>query len=133
MRTEHSGAKNGGGYWGTRTEAKRISKKARRAAGRDRTMNDSHDQQMSKLADRLVEQDAEAEAEGCLRDHGRGECRGVVSFRWTDAGSRIAECSHHMAASLERNAETRERYPDSPIAPGWFDEADAGERWDDDY
>ncbi len=29
-RTEHTGAKNGGGYWGTREEAKEISKKLRR-------------------------------------------------------------------------------------------------------
>ncbi len=29
-RTEHAGAKNGGGHWGRRTEAKTISKKARR-------------------------------------------------------------------------------------------------------
>lgn len=29
-KTEHSGAKNGGGYWGTREEAKKISKKIRR-------------------------------------------------------------------------------------------------------
>jgi hypothetical protein len=29
-KTEHSGAKNGGGYWGTREEAKKLSKKLRR-------------------------------------------------------------------------------------------------------
>jgi hypothetical protein len=29
-KTEHAGAKNGGGYWGKREEAKRISKKLRR-------------------------------------------------------------------------------------------------------
>ncbi len=30
QKTEHSGAKNGGGHWGDRAEAKRISKKRRR-------------------------------------------------------------------------------------------------------
>ncbi len=30
-KTEHAGAKNGGGYWGTREEAKILSKKSRRA------------------------------------------------------------------------------------------------------
>lgn len=30
MKTEHSGAKNGGGHWGTREEAKEESKKLRR-------------------------------------------------------------------------------------------------------
>jgi hypothetical protein len=29
-KTEHAGAKNGGGYWGTRLEAKTMSKKTRR-------------------------------------------------------------------------------------------------------
>lgn len=31
VKTEHNGAKNGGGYWGTRKEAKAIAKKGRRA------------------------------------------------------------------------------------------------------
>lgn len=30
MKTEHSGAKNGGGFWGTRREAKEASKRRRR-------------------------------------------------------------------------------------------------------
>ena len=30
-KSEHAGAKNGGGHWGTREEAKQISKKVRRA------------------------------------------------------------------------------------------------------
>lgn len=30
-KTEHSGAKNGGGYWGSREEAKKTSNKTRRA------------------------------------------------------------------------------------------------------
>lgn len=34
MRTEHTGAKNGGGFWGTRNEAKVASRKRRRAADR---------------------------------------------------------------------------------------------------
>ncbi|MCC7403846.1 MAG: GNAT family N-acetyltransferase [Bdellovibrionales bacterium] len=33
-KTEHAGAKNGGGYWGTREEAKALSKKLRRATGK---------------------------------------------------------------------------------------------------
>lgn len=32
VKTEHNGAKNGGGFWGKRAEAKRISNKIRRAA-----------------------------------------------------------------------------------------------------
>lgn len=30
IKTEHSGAKNGGGHWGARADAKIISKKLRR-------------------------------------------------------------------------------------------------------
>jgi ribosomal-protein-alanine N-acetyltransferase len=33
-KTEHAGAKNGGGFWGTREEAKTLSKKLRRATGK---------------------------------------------------------------------------------------------------
>jgi len=33
-KTEHAGAKNGGGYWGKRDEAKALSKKIRRAQSR---------------------------------------------------------------------------------------------------
>jgi len=34
IKTEHAGAKNGGGYWGKREEAKRKSSKVRRAQDR---------------------------------------------------------------------------------------------------
>jgi len=39
IKTEHSGAKNGGGFWGKRAEAKRISKKLRRAVGKEIVTN----------------------------------------------------------------------------------------------
>jgi len=35
IKTEHSGAKNGGGFWGKRAEAKQISKNLRRAASKE--------------------------------------------------------------------------------------------------
>lgn len=34
IKTEHTGAKNGGGYWGKREEAKKISQKLRRENGK---------------------------------------------------------------------------------------------------
>lgn len=34
-KTEHSGAKNSGGYWGTREEAKTIVKKLRRRRSKE--------------------------------------------------------------------------------------------------
>ena len=34
IKTEHNGAKNGGGFWGTRSIAKKISKRLRRIAAK---------------------------------------------------------------------------------------------------
>jgi len=34
IKTEHAGAKNGGGYWGERAIAKQRSKKLRRRVGK---------------------------------------------------------------------------------------------------
>lgn len=34
LKTEHAGAKNGGGYWGPREVAKRLSRKLRRRRDR---------------------------------------------------------------------------------------------------
>ena len=34
IKTEHNGAKNGGGFWGTRAIAKKVSKRLRRIAGK---------------------------------------------------------------------------------------------------
>ena len=40
FKTEHSGAKNGGGHWGTRHEAKKLSKKLRRQKAKAECKND---------------------------------------------------------------------------------------------
>jgi hypothetical protein len=34
IKTEHAGAKNGGGYWGKRAEAKAVCKSLRRRLGK---------------------------------------------------------------------------------------------------
>jgi hypothetical protein len=34
LKTEHAGAKNGGGYWGLRVNAKKRSRKSRRVVDR---------------------------------------------------------------------------------------------------
>lgn len=39
-KTEHAGAKNGGGFWGYREDAKHISKKHRRANDKDLTRHE---------------------------------------------------------------------------------------------
>jgi hypothetical protein len=77
------------------------------------------------------DQDAADALEDCLREGGRTPCRGEVSRRHTTLGTAIFECREHMIESLDRAERDRERYPVE--APGWFDPAYAGERWDDDY
>jgi hypothetical protein len=42
-KTEHVGAKNGGGHWGTREEAKTLSKKARRMSEKAIIKNESRE------------------------------------------------------------------------------------------
>ena len=81
--------------------------------------------------DQQAADDQEATREGCLREGGRTPCGGAVTFRYSDHGTRIPECQWHMRESLDRNAATRERYPEQ--APADFDPTYAGERWDDDY
>lgn len=47
IKTEHGGAKNGGGYWGRRVVAKAVSRKLRRE-------NDKHEVAVNLLAAVLV-------------------------------------------------------------------------------
>lgn len=70
----------------------------------------------------------------CLDDH-KGSCEGSVELRpsLTGTGTAIARCDKHWDERLAKDEEHRETYPDSPIAPDWFDPLAAGERWDDDY
>ena len=58
-KTEHAGAKNGGGHWGTRAEAKTISKKLRRSRDKDLLRRESGrvDNQGNKMS-RLTEKDS---------------------------------------------------------------------------
>jgi len=71
----------------------------------------------------------------CLDDYGEGTCSGAVEYRMplSGTGQAFPRCERHWDERLEREESIREDYPDSPCAPAWFDEADAGERWDEDY
>ena len=71
----------------------------------------------------------------CLDDHGENTCRGPVEYRMplSGTGKSFPRCDFHWDKRLDRQEEINERYPDSPIAPSWFDPMDAGERWDNDY
>jgi hypothetical protein len=73
------------------------------------------------------------EADECL-DFGP-ECSGPVENRWTGTsqGYQRPRCQHHGDLHEARGRRISGDYPDSPIAPSWFDPEYAGERWDDDY
>jgi hypothetical protein len=43
-KTEHNGAKNGGGYWGNREEAKKISNKVRRQIDKNESDQEGEEQ-----------------------------------------------------------------------------------------
>lgn len=68
----------------------------------------------------------------CL-DVRRGDCRGPVEFRdaLTATGKRFPRCDAHWEARLDEQERINRVYPDSPIAPAWFDPTAAGERWDE--
>jgi hypothetical protein len=67
----------------------------------------------------------------CL-DYGRGPCRGPVEMRWPGHGHRnFPRCEAHQEKRLEQAEADNAKYPDSPIAPEWFDPLAAGETWDE--
>jgi len=68
----------------------------------------------------------------CLSDRTGLSCAGVMVNYHTSLGTSITRCSGHQAEADRRAAEWERHYPDSPVAPAWFDAADAGERWDED-
>lgn len=71
----------------------------------------------------------------CLDDHGENTCEGDVEYHSVDPGRAAAfpRCDYHWGERLMRRENSIERYENSDVAPSWFDPADAGERWDDDY
>ena len=70
----------------------------------------------------------------CLDDE-QGNCAGDVEFHESLAGTgtMIPRCERHFEEHLDRDQERRKDFPDSPIAPDWFDPTYAGETWDDEY
>jgi hypothetical protein len=63
------------------------------------------------------------------------ECRGKVEFRMplSGTGRAFPRCDHHWEKRLDTQERINRNYPDSPIAPAWFDPTAAGEHWDEDY
>ena len=70
----------------------------------------------------------------CLDRHNPDHtCNGPVTGQPSHAGTGtiIYRCDAGHAQADERARRTRERYPDSPTPPRWFDPTVAGERWDE--
>ncbi|MFD7835657.1 hypothetical protein [Streptomyces sp. NPDC059761] len=75
------------------------------------------------------------ETRECLdKQSGSHSCEGYVTGRESESGTGtiIYRCAVGHRKAAARHAEIRERYPDSSIAPDWFDPTYAGERWDED-
>jgi hypothetical protein len=47
------------------------------------------------------------------------------------SGRAFPRCDAHWSKRLDWQDEHNERYPDSDVAPSWFDPLAAGERWED--
>lgn len=69
----------------------------------------------------------------CL-EHG-DDCRGPVEYRMplSGTGRAFPRCDFHWDKRLDAQERHNRSYPDSPVAPGWFDPTYAGESWDEDY
>lgn len=67
--------------------------------------------------------------------NGPDECAGQTEYRMalSGTGTSFPRCDHHWAIRLDHEEKLRRDYPDSSVPPPWFDPANAGERWDDDY
>jgi len=61
------------------------------------------------------------------------DCSGPVEYRMSlsPSGKSFPRCEHHWERRLDEQERINRDYPDSPIAPPWFDPSYAGESWDD--
>ena len=69
----------------------------------------------------------------CLDASPANSCSGDVEYHSIDGLRAWPRCEKHFDLRLERYEDSMEKYAQSDVAPSWFDPADAGERWDDDY
>jgi hypothetical protein len=69
----------------------------------------------------------------CLDDYGEGICRGNVELRYplSGTGKSFPRCDFHWDKRLREQDRIDRTYPAQP--PAWFDPANAGEHWDEDY
>ena len=75
-----------------------------------------------------------AEQLECL-DGPSPDCSGSVEYRMalSATGVSYARCDGHWIRRLAEQERINRDYPDSPIPPPWFDPANAGETWDDEW
>lgn len=59
VKSEHSGAKNGGGFWGTREEAKTISKSLRRNNDKEEVKEQLDDFENEEEPKKLINKEAQ--------------------------------------------------------------------------
>lgn len=80
-----------------------------------------------------TDQTASIEAELLECINGPELCAGHVEYRMalSKTGVSYPRCEAHWGARLDTEDRLRRDYPDSPIAPAWFDPSYAGESWDD--
>ena len=88
IKTEHAGAKNGGGYWGLRVDAKKLSKKMRRA----------HDKEIVAEVDMPVINGEEDNIDECTEPKDVSKASGTTG-RWPtlslrDVNVALIDCDH---------------------------------------
>lgn len=72
-------------------------------------------------------------AEDCIA--GPEFCSGRVEYRMalSGTGTPYPRCDNHWSDRLDLEQRLRRDYPDTDTPPSWFDPANAGEHWNDDY
>lgn len=70
--------------------------------------------------------------EDCL-EYGRDQCSGRVEYRMplSGTGKSFPRCTRHWHERIEEQERIQRDYPDSPSPPAWYDEAAAGEQWNE--
>ena len=71
------------------------------------------------------------DADECL-EYG-DDCSGPVEMFAPGNGNAFPRCLHHRERRMRSYETSIERYADSDVEPDWFDPANAGEHWGDDY
>lgn len=74
------------------------------------------------------------DADECL-NYDPDTCKGPVDY-WHSGGLNgrsWPRCHKHGLQRLEDHENSMAKYADSDVEPDWFDPANAGERWSDDY